>query len=163
MKPIVVSCIVLVALTTVTAGQTKYKVTATVAKDVDFDQVMTYSWTYGKPSLNKDLDAWIVAAVDQELAAAGLIKTIAVLGDVLATYESVSRTELGLGTPEDGAGQPLRWMGSINVSLLNRGNRSPIVRFRLGSPIDVETPQLHAEIDLIVMEMFAKYPGRPQD
>ena len=45
MKPIVVSCIVLVALTTVTAGQTKYKVTATVANDVDFDQLMTYSWT----------------------------------------------------------------------------------------------------------------------
>jgi hypothetical protein len=159
MKPIVVSCIVLVALATVIAGQTNYKVTATVAKDVDFDQLMTYSWTYGKPSLNKELDARIVAAVDRELAAAGLIKTLTVLGDALATYELVSRTELGLVAPED-AGQPPRWMGSINVSLLKPGNRWPMLQFRLGSPIVVETSQLHAEIDHVVMEMFAKYPGR---
>ena len=33
----------------------------------------------------------------------------------------------------------------------------------LGQPYNVETPQLHAEIDLIVMEMFAKYPGRPEN
>ena len=163
MKPIVVSCIVLVALTTVTEGQTRYKVTATVAKDVDFNQLMTYSWTYGKPSLNKELDAWIVAAVDRQLEAAGLIKTIAVLGEALVTYEVASRTELGLGTPEDGAGQPLRWRGTFNVSLLKPGNRWPMVQFRLGTPIDVETSQLHAEIDLVVMEMFAKYPARPQN
>jgi hypothetical protein len=160
MKPIVVSCIVLVALATVIAGQTNYKVTATVAKDVDFDQLMTYSWTHGKPSLNKELDAWIVAAVDRELAAAGLIKTLTVLGDALATYELVSRTELGLVAPEDATGQPPRWMGSINISLLKPGNRRPMLQFRLGSPIVVETSQLHAEIDHVVMEMFAKYPGR---
>jgi hypothetical protein len=51
-------------------------------------------------------------------------------------------------------------MGSINVSLLKPGNRLPMLQFRLGSPIAVETSQLHAEIDLVVKEMFAKYPGR---
>ena len=51
-------------------------------------------------------------------------------------------------------------MGSINVSLLKPGNRWPMLQFRLGSPIAVETSQLHAEIDLVVMQMFAKYPGR---
>jgi hypothetical protein len=163
MKPIVVSCIVLVALTTVTEGQTTYKVTTAVTKDVDFAQLMTYSWTYGKPALNKELDAWIVAAIDRELDAAGLIKTVAVLGDTLVTYELISRTDLGLGAPGDEAGQPLRWVGALNVSLLNPGNRWPMVRFRMGTPINVEMSQLHGEIDLVVMQIFAKYPGRPQN
>jgi Domain of unknown function (DUF4136) len=162
MKLTVASCVVLLALTTGLAGQAKYVVKATTAEHVDFEKFETYSWTTGKPSHNKEVDAWIVAAVDRELSALGLRKTTLILGDILATYDSASRADSEQpGQPEVKGGPPPRWVGGFIVSLLDSGNsRRPLLRLRLDRPIDVEPSQLHPEIDHVVMEMFAKYPGR---
>ena len=56
----------------------------------------TYSWTASQPSHIKTIDAQIVAAVDRELSALGFTKAESGKGDVLATYASVSRTDVDL-------------------------------------------------------------------
>src|SRR5262245_61253216 len=123
MKPTLVSCLVVLALTSV-AGQAKHTVTVYKAKDVDFEKFMTYSWTYTRPSLNKDVDAWIKAAVDRELKGHGLRKNTAVLGNVLATYDSVSPTDSDEpGEIQDKTTLTGRWVGSHSVSLLDSGNQ----------------------------------------
>ena len=56
----------------VVSGQPKYGVTVrTVSRD-GLAKAKTYEWTESQPSLDKNVDALIVAAVDRELAARGL-------------------------------------------------------------------------------------------
>lgn len=155
----IVSCLVMLVIGTALSGQGKYGVTVTKSKDVDFEKLQTYSWSSGKPSHNKEIDAWVVAAVDRELDGIGLRKNTAVLGDVIVTYDSISRTDSDEpGIVEDTA-RVQRWVGSLAVSVLDSGNRRrPFLRLALGRPIDVDPSQLHAEIDLAVRELFEKYP-----
>jgi hypothetical protein len=158
----IVSCLVMLVLGTALSGQAKYGVTVTKTSDVDFEKLQTYSWSYGKPSHNKEIDSWIVAAIDREMTGVGLRKNTAVLGDVIVTYESISRSESDEpGIAEETTTRPQRWVGSLAVNVLDSGNRRrPFVRLALAKPIDVDPAQLHAEIDLAVKELFEKYPVR---
>jgi hypothetical protein len=138
-------------------------VTVTKAKDIDFDKLETYSWSWGKPSHNKEINAWVVTAVDRELSAVGLRKNTAVLGDVIVTYDSISRTDNDEPGLVEEAARPQRWVGSLAVSILDSGNRRrPFLRLALAKPIDVDPSQLHSEIDLAVKELFENYPVRRQ-
>jgi uncharacterized protein DUF4136 len=156
----IVSCLVMLVLSTALSGQAKYGVTVTKSHDVDFEKLQTYSWSYGKPSHNKEIDSWIVAAIDREMTGVGLRKNTAVLGDVIVTYDSISRTDSDEpGIVDETTTQPQRWVGSLAVNVLDSGNRRrPFVRLALAKPIDVDPSQLHAEIDLAVRELFEKYP-----
>ena len=68
MGRIIASCLVLLVLDAALAGQGKYGVTVTKAKDIDFDKLETYSWSWGKPSHNKEINAWVVTAVGRSVA-----------------------------------------------------------------------------------------------
>jgi Domain of unknown function (DUF4136) len=160
MRRTILTCVVLLVANAPQFGQAKYGVTVTKTNDVDFSKLQTYSWSWGKPSHNKEIDSWIVAAIDREMTGVGLRKNTAVLGDVIVTYDSISRTDSDEpGVSEETTTQPQRWVGSLAVNVLDSGNRRrPFVRLALAKPIDVDPSQLHAEIDLAVRELFEKYP-----
>jgi len=162
MRRTILTCVVLLVANAPQFGQAKYVVTVTKGHDVDFEKLQTYSWSYGKPSHNKEIDSWIVAAIDREMTGVGLRKNTAVLGDAIVTYESISRSDSDEpGIAEETTTQPQRWVGSLAVNVLDSGNRRrSFVRLALAKPIDVDPAQLHAEIDLAVKELFEKYPIR---
>src|SRR5436189_4830016 len=88
------------------AGQMpKYGVTVTADKHVDFAKFKTYSWTSGQPSADKQIDARVVAAVDRELGLLGMTKATSGPGDVLATYYSLSRTDVNVKAKPDSEGR----------------------------------------------------------
>jgi hypothetical protein len=144
------------------AGQTpKYGVTATAEKNVDFSRFKTYSWTQGQPSAVKTIDAQIVAAVDRELAAIGMTKAAGGAADVLATYYSLSRTDVNLKAKPDAKGAlPEYAVGTLVVALLNPADRKRLLRLRVDQPIDVEPDKLEASINSAVEALFTKYPTR---
>ena len=84
---------------------------------------------------------------------------LTVLGDVIVTYDSISRTDSDEPGIAEEKTRPQRWVGSLAVSVLDSGNRRrPFLRLALGRPIDVDPSQLHSEIDLAVRELFEQYP-----
>jgi Domain of unknown function (DUF4136) len=152
-------CLAIVAATT---GQVpKYGATVTVDKNVDFGKFKTYSWTPGRPSAAKVIDARVIAAVDRELSALGMSKATAGSGDVLATYYSLSRTDVNLKAKPDATGTlPQYWVGTLVVALLDPADRHRLLRLRVDQPIEIEPAKLEVAIDSAVHAMFAKYPTR---
>jgi hypothetical protein len=139
----------------------KYGVTVTAEKNVDFAKFMTYSWTAGQPSADKKIDAQIIAAVDRELSGLGMTKATSGPGDVLATYYSVSRTDVNLKAKPDSSGtQPQYTVGTLMVALLEPGSRRRLLRLRVDQPIETEPAQLEASINSAVAALFAQYPTR---
>ena len=162
MKFMVVTCVVVLAAAGVLAAQkTKYGVTVTAEKNVDFAKFKSYSWMRGQPSPNKNVDARIVAAVDRELNALGLQKTASGPGDVLVSYDSLSRTDLDASAKADERGnRPEYRVGILTVALLDPGKLQPLLRLRVDKPIEGDSAKLDDAIDSAVAEMFASYPTR---
>src|SRR5262245_177906 len=97
MKRFIAGFALCLALAPVASPQsTKYGVTVTAEKNVDYAAFKTYSWVQGQPSPVKAIDAHIVAAVDRELAGLGWAKATSGRGDVLVTYDSLTRTDVDL-------------------------------------------------------------------
>jgi Domain of unknown function (DUF4136) len=143
------------------AQMPKYGVTATAEKNVDFAKFTTYTWTPGQPSANKTIDSQIVAAVDRELAALGMSKATSGSGDVLATYYSLSRTDVNLKAKPDSKGvRPEYPVGTLVVALLNPADRRRLLRLRVDQPIDLAPDKLEASINGAVAALFTKYPTR---
>ena len=139
----------------------KYGVTVTADKHVDFAKFKTYSWTSGQPSANTRIDARVVAAVDRELGLLGMTKATSGPGDVLATYYSLSRTDVNVKAKPDSEGRlPQYSVGTLVVALLDPESRQRLLRLRIDEPIDVEPDKLDATIDGAVAALFAKYPTR---
>ena len=145
-----------------TAGQMpKYGVTENAEKNVDFAAFKTYTWTKGQPSADKTVDAQIVAAVDRELAALGMTKAASGKGDVLATYYTLSRTDVNLKAKPDAAGTlPQYTVGTLVVALLNPPDRKRLLRLRIDTPIEAPRDQLEGVINSAVTSLFEKYPTR---
>jgi len=162
MKQIVVTCFVVLAVAGVMAAQkTKYGVTVTAEKNVDFATFKSYSWTRGQPSPSKNLDARIVAAVDRELNALGMRKAASGPGDVLVSYDSLTRTDLDASAKADDRGnRPEYRVGILTVSLLDPGKRQPLLKLRVDKPVEGGSAKLEEAIDSAVAEMFASYPTR---
>jgi hypothetical protein len=162
MKRLVVGIGICTAFTVAAAAQMpKYGVTVTADKQVDFAKFKTYSWTQGQPSPIKAIDAHVMAAVDRELGTLGLTKATAGSGDVLATYYSLSRTDVDLKGKADSAGAyPQYWVGTLVVALLDPADRRRLLRLRIDKPIEAERAKLEAGIDSAVVALFAKYPTR---
>jgi hypothetical protein len=162
MKTMLVMCVVLLAVAaTPLAQKPKYGVTVTTEKGVDYAKFKSYSWTRGQPALNKNVDATIVAAVDREMKALGLMKASTGAGDVLATYYSLSRTDIDPTTKGDDKGNPSQYqVGSLTVALLDPADRRSLLRLRIDTPIGSDRTALDSAIDAAVTEMFASYPTR---
>ena len=161
MKRLVVGIGMSAALTAAAAAQMpNYGVRVSIDKQVDFAAFKTYSWTPGQPSADKMVDAGVIAAVDRELSALGMSK--ATTGpDVLATYYSLSRTDVNLKAKPDSEGRlPQYWVGTLVVALLDPGSRERLLRLRIDKPIEIEQAKLQVAIDSAVAALFAKYPTR---
>jgi hypothetical protein len=164
MRVLIVSCLLMAVVPAPRAAQPRsYGVTVTAEKGVDFTGFKTYSWTAGRPSSIKTIDAQIVAAVDRELDALGMTKVDTGSPDVLVTYSSLSRTDVDTKAKPDEKGmRPEFAVGMLTVALLDPSARRPLLQLRADKPIDTDTAGLAAAIDAAVAEMFAKYPTRSQ-
>lgn len=137
----------------------KYGVTVTADKNTDFAKVKSYTWTPGRPSPDKSIDALIVAAVDRELADAGLSKAASGPGDVQVAYSSVGRTDVDVNAKPDAKGiRPERSVGTLVVVMLDPSSRRELLRLRADKPVDLEPSKREAEINAAVEELFGKYP-----
>lgn len=157
---ILLTCLLLAAGDLVLIGQQpKYGVTVKVAKAAPLAKAKTYSWTASQPSPIKTIDAQIVAAVDRELGALGYTKAVSGKGDVLATYASLSRTDVDLKSKADKNGARKEFpVGTLVVDLRDPATRQPVFRVRVDTPIDTEPDKLEANINAAVAAIFAKYP-----
>ena len=157
-----VICIIVLAATgaMVAAGQTtKYGVTVTAEKKVDFGSFRTYTWRRAQPSWDKTVDAQIVAAIDREMSALGMTM-VASAPDVFVGYGSLSRTDVDLKGKEDAKGLlPQYWVGTLVVTFHNSGNRE-VLKMRVDMPIDTKPDELEGSINKAVAMMFAEYPTR---
>jgi len=144
------------------AGQMpKYGVSVTADKHVDFSKFKSYSWISGQPSADKRVDARVVAAVDRQLGLLGMTKAASAPGDVLATYYSVSRTDVNVKAKPDAEGRlPQYWVGTLIVALLDPESRQRLLKMRIDEPMDIDPDRLDAEIDGAVAALFARYPTR---
>jgi hypothetical protein len=153
-----VSVASLVLSPAVLAQVTKYGVTVTAEKNVDFSTFKTYSWTPGRGAFVKDIDAHIKAAIDREMGALGMTKVAADSGDVLLMYQSLTRSDIDL-KKDPSADKPFS-VGTLVVALLEPSNHRQLLRLRTDRPIEVEQGKLQASIDSAVTELFARYPTR---
>jgi hypothetical protein len=153
-----VSVASLVLSPAVLAQVTKYGVTVTAEKNVDFSTFKTYSWTPGRGAFVKDIDAHIKAAIDREMGALGMTKVAADSGDVLLMYQSLTRSDIDL-KKDPSADKPFS-VGTLVVALLEPSNHRQLLRLRTDRPIDVEQGKLQASIDSAVTELFTRYPTR---
>jgi hypothetical protein len=142
----------------VLAQVTKYGVTVTAQKNVDFSKFATYSWTPGRGSYLKNIDAHIKAAIDRELAGLGMKKVTAQPGDVLVLYQSLTRSDIDL--KGDISADKAYPVGTLVVALLQPSDHKELLRLRTDKPIDVAPGKLEAEIDAAVTELFQRYPTR---
>jgi hypothetical protein len=139
----------------------KYGVTVTADKNTDFTKIKSYTWTPGRPSPDKVVDALIVAAVDRELAGVGLTKAASGAGDVQVAYSSVGRTDVDVNARPDANGvRPQRSVGTVVVLMLDPSSRRELLRLRADKPVELEASRREAEINQAVAELFAKYPAR---
>src|SRR3954465_2362150 len=113
------------------AAQTpKYGVTVKVDDKTDFAALKTYKWEHGWQTYDKRVHQGILAAVDRELAAAGLTKKASGPADLLVTYASLRRIAGDLNAkPAAGDGtHPQYDVGTLVVLLLEPGSRKELFR-----------------------------------
>ena len=147
-------------------GQTKYGVTVKSDRKADFNKFKSYSWGTGSPSFDKDVNQQIIDAVDHELMSLGLEKRPSAPSDVTVSYASLQRTDVDVNAKATGKGKeathPQYPVGSLLVVMRDPGTRKELFRGRVDKPIDLDRDKLHAVIDAVVAEIFAKYPTRTQ-
>jgi hypothetical protein len=141
---------------------TKYGVTVTPEKNVDFKQFHSYIWQRAQPSADKAVDAQIILAVDRELARLGMAKVDSRPADVVVGYASLLRTDTDLKGPTDSKGLlPQYPVGTLVVVLLDPETSRRLLRMRVDLPIQTQRDRLPGEIDRAVAKMFAEYPKKP--
>jgi hypothetical protein len=162
MTRVSIACVILIAAGALLVGQTpKYGVTVTSDRKADFSKFRNYSWESRSPSIDKDVNQQIVDAIDHELMSLGLEKRPSAPSDVTVSYASLQRTGVDVKKPTNTEGNfPQYPVGSLLVVMREPGTRKELFRGRVDKPIDLDRDKLHAAIDAVVAEMFAKYPTR---
>jgi len=158
-----IACLVLTFAVVPIVAQ-KYGVTVTSDRKTDFTKIKSYSWETGSPSFDKGVNQQIIDAVDHELRSLGLEKRPAAPSDVMVSYASLQRTDVDVNakaTNKD-ATRPQYPVGSLLVVMREPATRKELFRGRVDKPIDLDRDKLHAAIDQVVAEIFAKYPTRTQ-
>jgi hypothetical protein len=145
------------------APSSKYHVTVTMDKDINFGELHTYAWMPSWGTFNHSLDTHIVAAIDRELASLGMTRQVnQSSSDVLVTYGTVRRTNVDVSAKrmsEPGA-YPEYPVGTLVVVMRQPSSRRELFRARATVPVDIDAAQLVEAIDAIVTRMFAHYPTR---
>jgi len=145
--------------------QQKYGVPKVVTiKPAELTKAHTYTWTVGRPSFNKKIDAAIVAAVDRELAARGFTKATEGTGDVTVAYSSLGRTDVDTkNAPKEGAAREFD-VGTLAVNIARpaKGKGEPLFQVRVDTPFTREAATLEREINDAVATIFTKYPAPPK-
>ena len=137
----------------------KFCVSVTADKHVDFAKFTTYSWTHGKPSADKATDACVMAAVERELGALGMLRAASGGGEVLAAYYSLNRMAADLNANTAASGlRPTCQVGTLAVALLEPRSRRRLLRLRVDQPIGTDRVRLEESINAAVAALFAKYP-----
>jgi len=137
----------------------KYRVKVTADKRTDFSKIRTYTWKDSHPSAWKEINEEVVAAVERELAAVGLTKVPDGKGDVLATYASLTRTDVNVrAKPLSKDYRPEYPVATLAVFLLDPATLRPLLEMRADRKI--EPAGLRATIHNVVAEMFRQYPTR---
>jgi hypothetical protein len=149
----------------VAASPADDRVKVIVDKHTDFSALHTYAWTHGLASLDPELDAFIVAAIDRELTSAGLIRQEAEPADVVVSYGTVRRSDIDVSAKRDrnSGVYPEYSTGTFVVLIREASSRREVLRARAKVPIDVDFTQLEEQIDAIVAQIFAQYPTRLSD
>jgi hypothetical protein len=163
MTRVSIACVILIAAGAALVGQTpKYGVTVTADRKADFSKFRSYSWESLSPAFDKGVDQQIVDAIDRELMSLGLEKRPSAPSDVTVSYASLQRTGVDVkAKPTNADGTfPQYHVGSLAVVMREPGTRKELFRGRVDKPIDLDRDKLHAAIDAVVAEMFAKYPTR---
>ena len=143
------------------AQTTKYGVTVTPEKNVDYTKFHSYSWRRGQPSADKTIDAQIIAAIDRELATIGMKKIESGPSDVAVAYGSLTRTDVNLKAKPDAKGTlPQYPVGTLVVTMSDPASDRRLLRMRVDLPIDIQPGQLESSINQAVAMMFAEYPTR---
>ena len=146
----------------VVSGQPKYGVTIRTVNRGALAQAKTYEWTESQPSLDKSVDALIVAAVDRELAARGLAKLASGRADIEVTYRSLNRTDVtATKDRKDGAFREFA-VGTLVVDLTDSTNRQLLFGVRMDTPIERNPATIETTINDAVKAMFEKYPAPPK-
>jgi hypothetical protein len=159
---VILTSVLFCAFQVLTAGQPKYGVRIGTVKPAALTKARTYTWTVGRPSFNKKIDAAIVAAVDRELLARGLTKAAEGTGDVTVAYSSLSRTDVDTkNAPKEGAAREFD-VGTLVVNMANPANRESLFQVRVDTPFTRDAAVLEGEINTAVAAIFAKYPAPPK-
>jgi Domain of unknown function (DUF4136) len=142
-----------------------YRVKVTVDKHTDFSALHTYAWTRGFASLDPELDTFIVAAIERELASVGLIRQETEPADIVVSYGTVRRSDIDVGAKRDRSSgvYPEISTGTFNVLIREAYARREILRARAEVPLDVDIAQLEQYLDAIIARIFAHYPTRVAD
>jgi hypothetical protein len=168
MKPFVLtvmvslmSVLVSIAVTAAAAGFTpKYRVKVQANKHTDFSKLRTYAWMDSHPASIPAVDAQIVRAIEQELGALGLTRVPPGTGDVVATYTSITRTDVNTKSkPIAGDYRPEYSVATLVVSLLEPDTLKPLLQLRVDRPIPGAVLDTSAAA---VQQLFRYFPARPQ-
>src|SRR5262245_17476602 len=157
---------------TVSAKMPEHRVRVTMAEHVDFSRFKTYEWI---TLPFKEQDTQTMAAIDRELAAAGLSRAPdGQPADLLVGSASISRTHVDVSAdrqrvPVDGVAglqghaPQMRTeyrVGMLVVTLQDPATGQELFRGRADVPIDLDTVGIQRAIDEVVARIFLVYPGR---
>jgi hypothetical protein len=153
------SVLVSIAVTAVAAGYTpKYRIKVQADKHTNFSKLRTYSWMDSHPASIPVIDAQIVSAIERELGALGLAKVRPGAADVVATYASMTRTDVNTKSkPIAKDFRPEYSVATLVVSLLEPDTLKPLLELRADTPIDSATIDTSAST---VEQLFRYFPTR---
>jgi hypothetical protein len=165
MKPFVLtvmvslmSVLVSIAVTAAAGYTPKYRVKVQADKHTDFSKLRTYSWMDSHPASIPAVDAQIVRAIEGELAALGLTKVPSGTGDVVATYTSMTRTDVNTKSkPVAKDYRPEYSVATLVVSLLEPETLKPLLQLRVDRPIASALLDTSAGA---VEQLFRYFPAR---
>ena len=155
-----VAALLVTAAGAAAASDAKYGVSVKVDKHFDFSKPKTYCWTVGWPAYDKATDEQIVAAVDRELAARGLMKLTGEPCDLIAKYGSLQRTDVDLDSeqfPGTGA-RGVYAVGTLFIVLREPRSRREMFRARVAAPLESEPSKRAMQINTAIARIFKRYP-----
>lgn len=155
------SVLVSIAVTAAAGYTPKYRVKVQADKHTNFSTVRTYSWMDSHPASIPAIDAQIVSAIQRELGALGLTKVPLGAGDVVATYASITRTDVNTKSKPIAKDYRQEYtVATLVVSLLEPETLKPLLELRADRPIASATLDTSAES---VEQLFRYFPTRREN
>ena len=150
------------------------KVEISAASGVDFTRYETYAWRPGTDAARPEVQQVVVAAVERELAAAGLHKAQGPAGDLLvvtrafaqmdahyrAAYVHLDRAFVGVSA----AGAVAATTGVLMIDLLDGTTEEPVWRAMaqeaLGESPDLD--KVRKKVDQAAHKLLKDFPPKPE-